>query len=449
MVGVVIAPGGVIRGRYRPIVIITIIVINILVYIYTSLASNTPLLASSSENIYNYGFIPYLLFVKPTEAFYRIFTSMFIHADLLHIFFNMYFLWIFGSRLEGLIGHTRTLLLYIISGLSAVLFHIAFIPIGGYSALTIPAVGASGAISGVLGAYLLTLPHTRLIMCMFFFFIPYCFKLSAEAFVIIWFAQQVIYGYLRLGGVAYFAHVGGFVMGLLLAPLLSHRLVRLETPPGLFSYLEHLLGIFLPRRRGISPTTKIILVLLLVAVTGGFLYAAISTRSTLVYLSNIKANGQDDNVVFAITPREVLASTSLQEDVRILVNRLVNTPYVYNIEYANREEAIVAQYYVNVLGIRVPVSINMIARYDELGVLVQSHGTMDTISVIISPSGVAIGTNKTVRFNLNSNRIATGHDISGVCLIAAGISILAIISVVKSRGVFSLYVYEETHIPYL
>jgi membrane associated rhomboid family serine protease len=449
VLSVVIAPGGVVRGRYKPIVITAIIVINTLVYIYTSLASDTPLLSSSSENIYKYGFIPYLLFSNLQEALYRIFTSMFIHADLIHIFFNMYFLWIFGSRLEGLIGHFKTLLLYIVSGISAVLFHVAFIPIGGYSALAIPAVGASGAISGILGAYLLMLPHTRLVMCMFFFFIPYCFKLSAEAFMIIWFIQQVIYGYLRLGGVAYFAHVGGFVMGLLLTPLLLRHVMRPEIPLNVFRYLEHLLGIFLPRPRGVSPLAKVILVLLLIAISGGFLYAALNTRDATVYLSSVEVNDQGDYVVFAITPREVVASSSLQEDVRILINRLINTPYVYNVEYANRVENIVAQYYVNVLGVRVPVSINMLAKYDELGVLVESHGTMNTVSVIVSPSGVAIGTNKTLKFNLSSNRVASGHDISGICLIAAGISILAVISVVKSRGIFSLYIHEEIPTPYL
>jgi membrane associated rhomboid family serine protease len=440
----VIFPGGVVRGRYRPIVISLIILANALVYFYTSINSSTPLLASSVDSFYKYGFIPYYLFTDPYKGLIRIFTSMFIHADIIHILFNMYFLWLFGSRLEGFIGHSKTLLLYLLSGLTAVLFHVAFTPIGGYDALAIPAVGASGAISGVLGVYLLTLPHTRLVMCWFFLLIPFCFSLSAEAFMIIWFIEQVVYGYLKLGGVAYFAHVGGFVMGLLLAPLLTHRVIKPGLTPEILRYIERVLGVIIPKPRGVSPFTKIILVLLLLGITGGFLYASLSTKNTIIYVSNVSAtridqdSTQSDQVVLALTSQGLVASTSQQENVRILVNRLVAANLVFNTELASREVSVICPpvIRVEILGLEVPVCVNMTVIYDDLGVLVESSGLMLTRSVDVSSTGTAsLGKPVALSFTIASSRIPrAGYNLSYLCLIAAGISILAVLAVSASRG---------------
>jgi len=98
------------------------------------------------------GFIPSL--VGNPSQWYRVFTSMFLHADFFHILFNMYFLCVFGRAVESILGKSRFLLLYLAAGIFASIFHTAFSFIGGLSAYTVPAIGASGAISGILGAYL-------------------------------------------------------------------------------------------------------------------------------------------------------------------------------------------------------------------------------------------------------------------------------------------------------
>jgi len=454
----VVFPGAVVRGRYKPIVVTVIIVINMFMYLHTSLSSDNPLLASSTRSFYEYGFIPYYLLTDPLEGLSRAFTSMFVHADIIHIFFNMYFLWLFGSRLEGFIGHGKTLLLYLLSGLSAVLFHVAFTTIGGYDALAIPAVGASGAISGILGAYLLTLPRTKLVMCWFLLLVPFCFSLSAEAFMIIWFIQQVLYGYMRLGGVAYFAHIGGFVMGLLLAPLLTRRVARPGLTPEILRYVERVLGIIIPRPRGVSPATKAILSLLLLVIAGSFVYASLTTSTVQLYVSNVEvlcvegcreAGRESDQVIFALTPRGLMGSTSVQENVRILINRLIGTPYIYNAELASREEYVEWSGPVSVLGVSVPVIINMTAKYDELGVVVKSSGVMRTRSVVIRESRIFEGEFMTLNFTMTSSRVhRAGYALSGLCLLSAGISILAIGSIIASRGVL-LPAREEIFTPYL
>ncbi len=456
----VVFPGAVVRGRYKPIVVTVIIVINTLMYFHTSLSSDNPLLASSTRSFYEYGFIPYYLLINPLEGLRRVFISMFVHADIIHIFFNMYFLWLFGSRLEGFIGHGKTLLLYLLSGLSAVLFHVAFTTIGGYDALGIPAVGASGAISGVLGAYLLTLPRTKLVMCWFFLLMPFCFSLSAEAFMVIWFIQQVLYGYMRLGGVAYFAHIGGFVMGLLLAPLLTRHVVKPGLAPEVLRYIERVLGIIIPRPRGVSPATKAILSLLLLVIAGSFTYESLTTGMVQLYVSNIEViciegcrgameGVQSDQVIFALTSRGLIGSTSIQENVRILINRLIGTPYMYNADLASREVYVEWSGFVGVLGVSVPVVISMTAKYDELGVVVESSGMMRTRSVIIRESRVFEGGLMTLNFIITSSRVHhAGYALSGFCLLSAGISLLAIGSIIASKGM-TFSTREEFFTPYL
>ncbi|MEM4482248.1 MAG: rhomboid family intramembrane serine protease, partial [Desulfurococcaceae archaeon] len=117
-------PGEVVKGKYSPIVIMLVIVLNVAVYLYTSYSSYSPLFQTSDQSVLDYGFKPIYLLSDPVNGVVKMFTSMFIHADLFHIFFNMYFLWLFGSRIEGLIGHIKTIGLYLLSGISAVLFHV-------------------------------------------------------------------------------------------------------------------------------------------------------------------------------------------------------------------------------------------------------------------------------------------------------------------------------------
>ncbi len=132
---------------------------------------------------------------------------MFLHADFFHILFNMYFLYLFGRAAEEALGRIRYLALYFVSGIAASIFHAAFSFLGGATAYVIPAIGASGAISGVLGAYLILFPGTSIVIGSFFLYIPMFFRVKAAYYMIFWFATELIYGFARLGGgTAFFAH---------------------------------------------------------------------------------------------------------------------------------------------------------------------------------------------------------------------------------------------------
>jgi len=147
------------------------------------------------------------------------FTSMFMHGSLLHLGGNMLFLWIFGNNVEDSMGPVKYVAFYLLAGLAADAAHIVpTIPLSGED---VPTLGASGAVSGVLGGYLLLFPRARVVTVIFIIFFFTIIELPALAFLVIWFAQQALFGYFDLlqpagegGGVAYFAHIGGFVFGL-------------------------------------------------------------------------------------------------------------------------------------------------------------------------------------------------------------------------------------------
>ncbi len=440
-------PGGAepVIGRHRPVVIVFLVVINIIVFIYTT-SSGIPLYASSQQAVNEFGFKPGYIFYNPQRAIVTMFTSMFVHADLLHIFFNMYFLWLFGSRIERTIGHLKTLLLYFLSGLAAILFHIGFIPIGGYESLLIPAVGASGAISGVLGAYLLLFPHTRLSLCFFYFFIPFCFNLPAYAFLLFWFAEQVLYGYLQLGGVAYFAHIGGFVMGLFLIPHLYKP--RRRYPVYLdyvLKYLYEYLGIQVVRPRGLGRTAKTILVILLLLVATGFMYAAYSSTNAPfnTYIVNVKTTlvegAVEDTILLYFmpgSPTPIDFTLSYIDSVRITLNRL--QPLLYNSTYEGKGGEVEYQYYlytVRIRGVDVEVVLrDFYAKYNEKGVMVYSRGVLDTYVVVDNK----LGSKTTISFNYNAYDVNLDLMVP-LCLLAASLSVFAISSILKSdeTSVFS------------
>jgi membrane associated rhomboid family serine protease len=154
----------------------------------------------------------------PQPAFYvTAFTSMFMHGGLLHIFGNMLFLWIFGNNVEDSMGHVRFLAFYILGGLAALAGQIIASPDA-----MVPTIGASGAVAGVLGGYIVLYPRARVLTVVFIILFFTILELPAVFFLGFWFLQQVVFGWLDLtnptgggGGVAYFAHVGGFLFGLL------------------------------------------------------------------------------------------------------------------------------------------------------------------------------------------------------------------------------------------
>jgi len=154
-----------------------------------------------------------------------LFTSMFLHGGWAHLFSNMLALYIFGDNVEDRMGSRRYLIFYLTCGVIAALVHIAFNPTS-----PIPTIGASGAISGVLAAYLIYFPSARVITLVPLFFLPWFVEIPAIVYLGLWFISQLFNGVFAivtdaqaLGGIAWWAHIGGFVGGLLLAPLLARR----------------------------------------------------------------------------------------------------------------------------------------------------------------------------------------------------------------------------------
>ncbi len=153
----------------------------------------------------------------PPGAYLTFFTHLFLHGGWVHFIGNMWTLWIFGDNVEDRMGHFRFFVFYIACGLVAALVHIYVNPTS-----TIPTIGASGAISGVLGAYLIMFPFARVIVMIPILFIPFFFEVPAVFYLGYWYLIQVFSGTLSLalpgevGGVAWWAHIGGFVGGLLL-----------------------------------------------------------------------------------------------------------------------------------------------------------------------------------------------------------------------------------------
>lgn len=230
------------KSRRRPVVNIALIALSAAVFVYELT------LGGDGREIFflKYGLIPAELtqgvnfdiarsptgdvnIATPFANWITIFTAMFIHADWLHFGFNMLFLWVFGDNVEDRFGHFRYLLFYLASGVAA-----AWLQIGTDVTSQIPSIGASGAIAGVLGAYLVLYPRSR-VTTLIFFIIPV--SIPAVLLLGFWFLIQFFSGIGSLGpsaqsgGVAYWAHVGGFVFGVLVA--LFYRLFTRQRPwPG-------------------------------------------------------------------------------------------------------------------------------------------------------------------------------------------------------------------------
>jgi membrane associated rhomboid family serine protease len=149
-------------------------------------------------------------------------TMMFLHGGWLHIIFNMWTLWLFGPTIEDRLGHGRFLVFYLVCGITAAVAHVVFNPTS-----TVPALGASGAIAGVLGCFMGLFPLSRVVVVVPIVFIPLFFEVPAFVFIGLWFLIQLFQGTVELflpsagGGVAWWAHIGGFVAGLVLIPFVQ------------------------------------------------------------------------------------------------------------------------------------------------------------------------------------------------------------------------------------
>jgi membrane associated rhomboid family serine protease len=215
-------------------VTIALIVINLVVFFYEFVFlpdqhfrdpfTGRVLLSKLDTFVMNYGLVPEQFYSRPYTAI----TSMFLHGGWLHVLGNMWFLWIFGKAIEDLLGHARFLVFYLVCGVAAGLLHVfTSLHFGG---AMVPTVGASGAIAGVMGAYLVKFPRARVITLIFLFVFITTIDIPAAFLLIYWFVIQFYSGFGSLrdaadsqGGVAWFAHIGGFIAGMVLVALLPAR----------------------------------------------------------------------------------------------------------------------------------------------------------------------------------------------------------------------------------
>jgi membrane associated rhomboid family serine protease len=220
-----------------PVVTVTLIALNVISYFFWQQGGLTFGTPSSQEylcHLYDYAEIPYEI-TNPGEqiavqgcappsapTWLTVFAAMFMHGGLLHLGGNMLFLWIFGNNVEDSMGPVKFLIFYLLGGLAAAAAQIAIDPDS-----QIPNLGASGAVAGVLGGYLLLFPRARVITVIFIVFFFTILELPAIVILGFWFVQQLLFGYFDLntagegGGVAYFAHIGGFAFGLLAIKLFA------------------------------------------------------------------------------------------------------------------------------------------------------------------------------------------------------------------------------------
>jgi membrane associated rhomboid family serine protease len=235
--------------RRTPVVTIALIVANVIVFFLSIRNGGSILNGPDASTVVHYGAIPYEIthpgkecdidqvgrvlcegldpvrVVNDPPTWFTAFSSMFMHGGLLHIGGNMLFLWVFGNNVEDAMGRVKFLVFYIVGGLAAMALQIA---VGAND--TVPSVGASGAVAAVLGGYLLLYPRARVLTLVFLFVFFTFIQIPAMFFLVIWFGEQLLFGYFNQvnptgggGGVAYFAHIGGFLFGLLTVKLLATK----------------------------------------------------------------------------------------------------------------------------------------------------------------------------------------------------------------------------------
>jgi membrane associated rhomboid family serine protease len=234
-----------------PVVTIALIIANVVVFLLSIRHGGSIWNGPDSNTVVKYGAIPYE-FTHPGKecdlttvgdvvcqgqagitgtprpqpaTWFTAFSSMFMHGGLLHIGGNMLFLWVFGNNVEDAMGRVKFTVFYLLGGIAAMALQTAVDP-----SSAVPSVGASGAVAAVLGGYLLLYPRARVLTLVFLFVFFTFIQIPAMFFLVIWFGQQLLFGYLDYveptgggGGVAYFAHIGGFLFGLLTVRLLATR----------------------------------------------------------------------------------------------------------------------------------------------------------------------------------------------------------------------------------
>jgi membrane associated rhomboid family serine protease len=221
-----------VQGGHKPIVAYIFIAINVMVFLYEALLPQDQL----QDFVMTYGVIPYE--IVRGQDLYTLLTNMFLHGGWLHLIGNMLFLWVFADNIEAVIGKFRFILFYIGGGLAATGAHILF-----NANSPMPAVGASGAISAVLGAYLVMFPASRVKVWVIYLFRS--FHMPAIYFLGIWGVQQLINGLISIipntaftAGVAWWAHIGGFVFGLITGYLIRKMYERKYSRRKMYSWRD-------------------------------------------------------------------------------------------------------------------------------------------------------------------------------------------------------------------
>ena len=214
-----------VRAREFPVVTAALIAANVLVWaLELSLGTR-----GLEDLVWRLGVVPERFLRSPLPfEWVTLLTSQFLHGSWFHLGSNMIALYIFGDNVEDRLGHLKFLLFYLLCGVGAGVTHILL-----NSSSAVPAIGASGAISGVMAAYLVLFPLAQVVTLTFFFFLPLFVEVPAVLWIAIWFLSQLLNGLfslavgeVMLGGVAWWAHVGGFLTGLVLARPLSRPAYR-------------------------------------------------------------------------------------------------------------------------------------------------------------------------------------------------------------------------------
>ena len=208
-----------VRSQTTPVINVTLIALNVLAFVYQLMLG-----PELNQFLRQFAVTPVLYYhdavapVTPVDLTVPLFTSMFLHGGFMHLGGNMLYLWIFGDNVEDRMGHARYLVFYLLCGMAASAGHIWSNPNS-----RIPSLGASGAIAGVLGAYLLLYPKARVVTLLPLGFFTQLIQIPALFFLGFWFLQNFLYGLFSLnaqsaqtGGVAWWAHIGGFVAGVIL-----------------------------------------------------------------------------------------------------------------------------------------------------------------------------------------------------------------------------------------
>ena len=207
------------RSHKFPLVNLTLIVANALAYLYELQMGPNAL----QEFIFTWGLIPARFLNDPNTVWTTIYSSMFLHGGWFHIINNMWVLFIFGDNVESRMGSFKYLLFYLLSGTAAGLLQAYVLP-----SSQVPMIGASGAVAGVLGAYLILFPRSRIASLVPILFIFTIIEIPAFVFLIFWFLSQLYSGWFAIqgggaSGIAWWAHIGGFIFGLIGSFLFAQR----------------------------------------------------------------------------------------------------------------------------------------------------------------------------------------------------------------------------------